>query len=76
MRPEYSQPWRYPNRGGTRAVRPRNFAWSSVKAERSGFSGTIFTGVTPIIRVVSPTRPTDRALGALALASEHSIRAF
>jgi len=42
--------WIHPNNGGTRAVRPCNFAWSSVRAETSGFNGTIITGVTPIKR--------------------------
>jgi len=37
-----------PQSGGTRAVRPRSLAWSSVKAETSGFNGTIITGVMPI----------------------------
>jgi len=31
------------NSGGTRAVRPCNFTWSSMRAETSGFSGTIIT---------------------------------
>ncbi|NIV30069.1 MAG: hypothetical protein GWN58_11385 [Anaerolineae bacterium] len=45
----------HPKNGGTRAVKPCNFACSSVSAETSGFNGTIstgtiFTGITPIRR--------------------------
>ena len=36
------------NSGDARAIRPCNFAWSSVNAETSGFSTTIINGVTPI----------------------------
>jgi hypothetical protein len=47
---QHCRPLTHPNSGGTRAVRPCNLAWSSVRAETSGLSGTIVTGVTPIRR--------------------------